>query len=297
MERFIKKHLTLKNGEQYAYIEQGQGEKVFLLIHGNMSSSAYFYELLKRIPHDIRVLAPDLRGFGDSSYNARFDSLDELADDVIDFLSILGVHKVDVLGWSTGAGVAYKLAAKKPSLVKKIISLSGASYRGYPIYKKGDNNMPLIGQIYSSKEEMAKDPVQVAPALYATATQNKAFYDYIYSLTIYNVKKPEPELLSYLLDETLKQRNLIDIDWSLANLNMSNFSNLYNGGTNDIAQVACPVLLLWGDKDLVVLEYMVDETLAALKNATKKVYSGVSHTAITDIPDQFAADVLQFFKG
>lgn len=90
---------------------------------------------------------------------------------------------------------------------------------------------------------------------------------------------------------------IIDIDWSLANLNMSNFSNLYNGGTNDIAQVACPVLLLWGDKDLVVLEYMVDETLAALKNATKKVYSGVSHTAITDIPDQFAADVLQFFKG
>jgi len=296
MERFVKKNITLDNGEKYAYIEQGTGEKVFLLLHGNMSSSVYFYELLARIPNNIRVLAPDLRGFGDSSYNSRFNSLDELADDVLNFVDKLKVREAYVLGWSTGAGVAYKIAAKKPTLVKKIISLAGASYRGYPIFKKGDNNMPLIGQIYASKEEMAKDPVQVAPALHATATQNKAFYDYIYSLTIYNVRKPGPVLLSYFLDETLKQRNLVDIDWSLANLNMSNYSNLYNNGTGDIAKVTCPVLLLWGDKDLVVLEYMVNETLAALKNATKRVYQGVSHTAITDIPDQFAADVLDFFQ-
>lgn len=296
MERFIKKFVTLDNGEKYAYIEQGAGKKVFLLIHGNMSSSAYFYELLIRIPNNIRVLAPDLRGFGDSSYLNRFNSLDELADDVIDFASKLGVKEAYVLGWSTGAGVAYKVAAKKPSLVKKIISLDGASYRGYPIFKKGENHMPLIGQIYASKEDMAKDPIQVAPALMATAAQNKAFFDYVYSLTIYNVRKPEPDLLSYLLDETLKQRNLVDVDWSLANLNMSNFSNLYNNGTNDIGRVTCPVLLLWGDKDLVVLEYMVNETLAALKTATKKVYPGVSHAAVTDIPDEFAADVLAFFK-
>jgi len=296
MEKFVKKFIDLDNGEKYAYIEQGSGDRVFLLIHGNMSSSVYFYELLKRIPDNIRVLAPDLRGFGDSTYYHRFDSLDELADDVVDFITKLGVKEAYVLGWSTGAGVAYKLAAKKPKLVKKIISLDGASYRGYPVFKKGDNNMPLIGQVYTSKEDMAKDPVQVLPALIATANQNKAFFDYIYSLTIYNVRKPEPELLSYLLDETLKQRNLVDVDWSLANLNMSNFSNLYNNGTNDIDQVVCPVLLLWGDKDLIVLEYMVNETLAALKNATKKVYAGVSHAAISDIPDEFAADVLAFFK-
>lgn len=296
MERLLKKVVTLQNGEKYAYIEQGSGNKVFLLLHGNMSSSAYFYELFKRVPHDIRLLAPDLRGFGDSSYNHRFDSLDELADDVLAFVDALKVKEVYLLGWSTGAGVAYKVAAKRSDLVKKLISLDGASYRGYPIFKKGANNAPLIGQIYQSKEELAKDPVQVAPALAATAIQNKAFYDFIYGLTIYNVRKPEPELLSYLLDETLKQRNLVDIDWSLANLNMSAFSNLYNNGTNDIKKVIAPVLLLWGDKDLVVLEYMVNETLAALPNATKKVYPGVSHSAITDIPEQFAADVLAFFK-
>lgn len=296
MERFIKKSVMLPNGEKYAYIEQGSGKKVFLLLHGNMSSSVYFYELLKRIPQNIRVLAPDLRGFGDSTYNHRFDSLDELADDVLAFIDSLNIKEVYLLGWSTGAGVAYKVAAKRAGLVKRLISLDGASYRGYPIFKKGPNNAPLIGQIYTSKEEMAKDPVQIAPALVATATQNKAFYDFIYGLTIYNVRKPEPELLSYLLDETLKQRNLVDIDWSLANLNMSGSSNLYNNGTNDIKKVTCPVLLLWGDKDLVVLEYMVNETLAALPNATKKVYPGVSHSAITDIPEQFAADVLAFFK-
>jgi len=295
MEKYVKKYVTLTNGESYAYIDQGKGKQTFLLLHGNMSSSVFFYELLSRIPTNIRVLAPDMRGFGDSSYHNRFDSLDELADDVLNFLEHLNVKEVYVLGWSTGAGVAYKMAAKKPELVKKIVSLSGASYRGYPIFKKDEKYQPIVGQIYTSKDELATDPVQVLPALLATSKQDRGFFDYIYTLTIYNVKKPEPKIMSYLVDEILKQRNLVDVDWSLANLNMSNASNLYNTGTNDIQYVTCPVLLLWGDKDFVVFEYMVNETLLALKNATKKVYPGGSHAIISDFPDEVAQDVLTFF--
>lgn len=143
---------------------------------------------------------------------------------------------------------------------------------------------------------MALDPIQVLPALIAKDNQDRAFFDYVYSLTIFNVNKPEEKIMSYLIDEMLKQRNLVDIDWSLANLNMSNTSNLYNNGTNDIHLVTCPVLLLWGDNDLVVLEYMVNETHLALKNAIKKVYPGGSHALISDFPNEFAQDVLNFFK-
>ena len=34
-----KKQVTLKNGEVVSYVEQGQGEKTIILIHGNFSSS------------------------------------------------------------------------------------------------------------------------------------------------------------------------------------------------------------------------------------------------------------------
>ncbi len=45
-----KRSITLKNGEVYKYVEQGQGDQVLLLIHGNFSSSLHFTPLLERLP-------------------------------------------------------------------------------------------------------------------------------------------------------------------------------------------------------------------------------------------------------
>ena len=36
-----KKYVNLPNGERYAYIEKGEGDKVVLLIHGNNASSIH----------------------------------------------------------------------------------------------------------------------------------------------------------------------------------------------------------------------------------------------------------------
>ena len=78
-----KKYLTLPNGEKIAYVEKGKGDKVIVLVHGNFSSSYHYEPLYKRIPDEYRVIVPDLRGYGDSSYNSPIDSLHELGDDVV----------------------------------------------------------------------------------------------------------------------------------------------------------------------------------------------------------------------
>ena len=67
-----KKYVNLPNGERYAYIEKGEGDKVVLLIHGNNASSIHYEPLYREFPEGYRVVAPDLRGFGDSSYNKSF---------------------------------------------------------------------------------------------------------------------------------------------------------------------------------------------------------------------------------
>ena len=67
--------------ETLAYLDEGQGE-VVLMIHGNMSSSVHYEPLISRIKDRYRCIAVDLRGFGDSTYHDRFDSLAELAEDV-----------------------------------------------------------------------------------------------------------------------------------------------------------------------------------------------------------------------
>ena len=292
-----KKKVTLKNGEIVSYVEQGQGEKTVILIHGNFSSSLHFTPLLERLPKDIKVFALDMRGFGDSSYYRRISSLADLANDVHLFTEALKIKPAYVVGWSLGGGVALELAAAHPRDVLKLILINSTTHRGYPIFKKNESGAPLVGQVYESADELGKDKIQVVPLLEAQKTKNFAIMSYIFDATIYTVNKPSAEDNKLWIDESLKQKNLIDADWSLANLNMSDIHNFYNAGTQTINKVKCPVLHTWGEKDIVVPEYMVKENVKALeKNSTLIVYPNCGHSPLVDVPDQLTKDILDFIN-
>lgn len=290
-----KRQIVLKNGEVIHYLEQGAGEKILVLIHGNFSSSMHWTPLLERLPKTIRVIAPDLRGYGDSTYYRRITSLKDLADDVYLFLQAKKVLKADFVGWSLGGGVALEFAAAYPHVVNKMVLINSTTHRGYPVFKKGENNQMLLGQVYQSPEEMGKDPVQVVPLLEAQKNKNFAVMSWVFDATIYTVNKPSVENNQLWINESLKQRNLIDADWALANLNMSSQHNFYNAGTNNIQHVKCPILHTWGRKDIVVPEYMVLENFKALEKQSKLViYENCGHSPLVDVPDQLTKDILEF---
>ncbi len=291
-----KKGITLSNGEQYYYIDTKEGDKVLVLLHGNMSSSIHYKPLIERLKDDYRIIAPDLRGFGDSSYKQPIESLHDLADDVIDLLRLLSIKEYHLGGWSTGGAIALSMAAKKPDDVEKLVLIESASFRGYPIFKKDEAGTPMVGKYYDNKEDMAKDPVQVAPMLGIFNSKNKAAMDAIWKQVIYTVNKPSEEDNDLYLEETLKQRNLIDIDWALTTFNMSNFSNGVSLGDGTIQEVTCPVLSIWSDKDVTVLEYMIDETVEALPNAEKVILQDSGHSPLVDKPDELTNKILEFLK-
>ena len=117
--------------ETIAYLDEGQGD-VVLMLHGNMSSSIHYGPLIERISGSFRCVAPDLRGFGDSSYNERFDTMDELAEDVNLLLEALGIDSVYLVGWSNGGGVGLKLCALHPEKVKSSSALRVPAIRDTP---------------------------------------------------------------------------------------------------------------------------------------------------------------------
>ena len=55
---FKKQFVELPNNEKIAYIDQGTSEKVILLIHGKMASSATMITLIDALKDDYRVVAP-----------------------------------------------------------------------------------------------------------------------------------------------------------------------------------------------------------------------------------------------
>ncbi len=281
--------------ETLAYLDEGQGE-VVLMIHGNMSSSVHYAPLITRIRDQFRCIAVDLRGFGDSTYNNRFDTLEELADDVALFLDALGIPSVYLVGWSNGGGVGLKLCAKYPQKVKKFFDIEGAGLKGYPLYKK-TADFKSTTDAYASKEEMAADPLQVAPMLPVFEKKDSAMMTAVWDATIYTVNKPTREQNELWMAETLKQRNLVDLDWALANLNMSDAFTPYGPGDGSIHKITCPVALTMGEKDIVVPSYMVLDNYNALKDlATLLPYENCGHSPMVDCPDRLAKDVCNFFS-
>ena len=280
--------------ETIAYLDIGEGP-VVLMVHGNMSSSVHYEPLISRIKDKYRCIAVDLRGFGDSSYNNRFDTLEELADDVNLFTEALGIDSYYLVGWSNGGGVSLRLCAKYPEKVKKFFDIEGAGLKGYPLYRKKD--FESTGEPYANKDEMATDPMQVAPVLAIFEKGDAAMMTSIWDATIYTVNKPTREQNDLWMSETLKQRNLVDLDWALATLNMSDEYTPYGKGDGTIKNIKCPVALTMADKDIVVPDYMVLDNYNALGSlATLLPYENCGHSPMVDCPDRLAKDVVEFFS-
>jgi pimeloyl-ACP methyl ester carboxylesterase len=108
-----------------------------LLVHGNCSSSAFWEPLIRRLPATLRVVAPDLRGYGDTE-TAPVDAtrgLRDFADDVAALLDSPGLFAAGarpvVVGHSLGGGVAMRLLVDHPDRVAGLLLAAPVSPYGF----------------------------------------------------------------------------------------------------------------------------------------------------------------------
>jgi len=292
----MKQEVVLKNNETYAYMTQGdETHPPLILVHGNMSSSFHFTPIMEALARDYYIIAPDLRGFGDSTYHTPLESLHDLADDLSLFADALGIERAAWAGWSTGGGVILSLAARKSELVSHLILIESASIKGYPIFKKDENFQPILTELYQDKASMAADPVQVAPAVSAMETKNNAYLKGVWEAAIYNVNVPAE--IDAFIAESLKQRNLVDIDWALMTFNMSDDHNGVVPGDGTAKHIKAPILNIWGQKDYVIPEVMFQQNVAAFPEAESLILENGSHSPITDEPDTIVNAIRAFIQA
>ena len=127
--------VVLPNSEQIAYRERAGGEKIVILVHGNMTSSKHWDLLMDVLDAKYKVYAPDLRGFGESSYNERITSIKDFSDDLKGFVDALELKDFYMVGWSTGGAVCMQFVADYPGYCEKLVLLASASTRGYPLIR------------------------------------------------------------------------------------------------------------------------------------------------------------------
>jgi pimeloyl-ACP methyl ester carboxylesterase len=114
------------DGVELAVLDEGEGPAV-LLLHGFPDSSHVWRKQVPALVEaGFRVVAPDLRGFGDSDRPEGVESyrMTRIVADVLALLDASGIERAHVVGHDWGAGLAWVLAALVPERVDRLAVLS-----------------------------------------------------------------------------------------------------------------------------------------------------------------------------
>ena len=114
------------NGMAFPVIDQGTGPAV-LLLHGFPDSRFMWRNQIgPLLAAGFRVIAPDLRGFGDAPKPSAVEDyrLPVIATDVIGMLDALGVKQARVVCHDWGAALGWYLALTRPDRIERIAAMS-----------------------------------------------------------------------------------------------------------------------------------------------------------------------------
>jgi pimeloyl-ACP methyl ester carboxylesterase len=107
------------NGTRLHYLVAGSGDAVVLL-HGYAETSHMWRPLMAELVNKHTVIAPDLRGAGESSTPVAGYTKAEMARNIYALVRKLGYERIRIVGHDIGLMVAYAYAAQYPSEVDRI---------------------------------------------------------------------------------------------------------------------------------------------------------------------------------
>lgn len=120
--------VRLQNSPCLHYAETGNPEgQPVVFLHGWPDSWFSFSRVMPLLPADIRALAVDQRGFGDSDRPPSGYTITEMAGDAIAFLDALGIERATLVGHSFGTFVARQAAIAQPHRVDALVLIGGAT--------------------------------------------------------------------------------------------------------------------------------------------------------------------------
>ncbi|WP_258593146.1 alpha/beta fold hydrolase [Mesorhizobium sp. AR07] len=237
------------NGLNYYYAVYGKGEPL-LLLHGGLGTTDMFAPILPKLAENRTVIGVDLQGHGRTALGDRPFTLEAVGDDMADIVKALGHDKVDVMGYSLGGGVAFRMAVQHPEAVRRLVLVStGYAQDGFYSEMRAMQKQMSPGMADMMKgTPMYKSYMAVAPRpqdfpKLLDALGNHMRRDYDYSADVAKLKmpvmlaygdsdmyRPEHEIMFYqMLGGGLK-----DAGWMRENMSQNRLAILPNRTHYDV---------------------------------------------------------------
>ncbi|MBB6672568.1 alpha/beta fold hydrolase [Cohnella nanjingensis] len=260
------KHVTLANGLNVAYTEEGQGTPV-LLLHGYCGSSAYWEEVWPLLVPHARLVAPDARGHGGTSATEGAYAMEQQAEDAVQLMDALGLRQAYVLGHSMGGYAALALAERYP---ERLLGFGLLHSTSYPDNETGKENREKVARRVA-EEGVEGHVADLIPKLFAPAHLNTMPEKVERAKRIGYETSPLGAIGGALGMKDRPDRKVV------------------------LEKTALPVLLLAGESDGVIApekRFPVDRP-----NVTGTLLSGSGHMGMLEAPEAFAEAVLAYLQA
>jgi len=269
---------TTKDGTEIYYKDWGSGQPVVFSHGWPLSADAWEDQMVFLGNNGYRCIAHDRRGHGRSGQPWDGNEMDTYADDLAELVKKLDLNNAIHVGHSTGGGeVARYIGRHGTSRVAKAVLIGAVT----PLMLKTESNpggtpMEAFDQIRSAVH----------------ADRSQFFKDL--SFPFYGANRPDSKVSQGLRDSFWMQgmmagfKSVIDCIKAFSETDFN----------DDLKKFDIPALIMHGDDDQIV-PIGASALLAAkiVKNATLKVYPGLSHGMCSVNKDQINADLLAFFKA
>lgn len=274
-------HVTI-HGHAVGYRRAGSSnDETVLLIHGLAGSSKTWDAVVPGLAADYDVVAPDLLGHGESAKPRGDYSLGAFASGLRDFLAMMEIDSVTIVGHSFGGGVAMQLAYQHPHLVDRLVlvgsgglgrevspllrflSLPGAEYLMPLVMPK-----PLVDTATTLGRELGKRNIRSARlgefwraySSLAGAENRQAFVK-----TMRGVIEPGGQV----------------VDAS---------DRLY-------LAARVPVMIVWGAQDGIIPVSHAEAAHEAIETSRLEILDGVGHFPHVEAPERFVEVLADFMAS
>ena len=124
----VQHHTVRANGIRQHYLDCGDGPPVILL-HGFPETSFAWRYQIPVLSKRYRVIAPDLRGYGETDKPAIGYDKRNMALDIVELSRTLGIEKFAIVSHDRGARVATRLAKDHPALLDRLVVMDNVPTR------------------------------------------------------------------------------------------------------------------------------------------------------------------------
>lgn len=256
----------------------GDVSQPLVFVHGLSGCWANWLEQLPVFAGAHRVVTLDLPGFGHSPMPSQEISISGYARLLDSLLGQLGIDAAAVVGNSMGGFIASELAIAFPQRVERLVLVSAAGIsttghpgtaRALPSLRRLETVLAASGAWVASKSDTVARRARLREALMALVVRHPdRLPAALAAEQLRGAGKPGfIQALQSILDYDIRQR---------------------------LPEIACPTLVVWGDRDRLVPLRDADVFVELIPDAHKVVFEDTGHMSMLERPAAFNALLEEF---